>query len=265
MRLWNSKRYRKPRPASRVSALFSTPTVYDYGDDHAFSSSSNGYGPQVISDAGFRPNNLAIPPSGNEAVDDRSPNSLSDSSVSERPSTRKGHLEPWSPSTVYGATSTSRSPTKHDLRVLLDNAESSRGGLWRWIPYVAQPADDDTVLYRVKESFLFVEQFVLNFYTDRAAICEVSQEAMARVNRSQLLSNAQLQDHLNEAAYPTALIQHILIALMLDLISFDSVSSQGRLLPKHFQCYVALARARTRSNTNEIPRESGIYMFESIY
>lgn len=254
MRLWNSKRYRKPRP-SRVSTFFASSSAYDAGDDHAFSTSSNGYGPQVISDTGFRPNNLVTRSLENQIVEGRHPNRRQDSPVSDTSSTRRKHLEPWSTSTASGPSSTEIPPrdTKENSEPIL---EVSRDGLWSWIPHVAQSADDEDVRSRVKEAFLFAEQFVINYYCDQVSTSEISLEALRKVNRSQLLPMGQLQTYLAEASYQVTLIKHILISLMLDLISFDSVGSEGSLLPKEFRNYIALAKAMTRSNANDIPRES---------
>lgn len=250
MRLWSPKRPRKSRPGSRFNVLFPSQTTYDGGDDHAFSSSSNGYGPQVMSDKGFRPNNLAILPSGDGIATRSSSNYRTDSPVSDSSSTRQKRFEPWSPSTVNEQIDTRRSSREENCE-LDDEPGPSHDGLWSWIPYVPQSADDDTVLYHVKEVFLFAEQFVVNFYTDRMATCAASQEVLSKVNRSQLLSDGELQTQLSDATYHTTLIRHILISLMLDLISFESVASAS-LLPKEFQNYIAIAQARTRSNADEI-------------
>lgn len=253
MRLWSAKRHRKLRPVSRVSGLFSSP-AYDGGDDHAFSSSSNGYGPQVISDEGSRANKLATSLPCNGVTNGSILNHRRDSSVSDSSSSRRRCFEPWSPSTVNEQID-KKHHSEFESRALDSESGSSHDGLWSWIACVPQSADDDIVLHRVKEVFVFAEQLVVNFYTDRKANNEVLQEVLNKVNRSQLLSDSQLQAHLNNATYHTTLIRHTLISLMLDLISFESVASRS-LLPKEFQSYIALAQARTRSNADDIPSKT---------
>lgn len=123
-------------------------------------------------------------------------------------------------------------------------------GLWSWIPHVAQSADDSTVSHRVKEVFVFAEQFVSNFYSDRPQTLPTSAESIDTVNRSRLLSTPQLRNYLVEADYQTTLIKHVLMSLLLDLISFDTETGDGSLLPKHFQNYTMIAAARSRSTSS---------------
>lgn len=250
MRLLNS---RKPRRRSRVSDLFSSSTVYDVGDDHAFSTSANGYGPQVISDAAFRPNNVVRRPLEEDTIEAKNAAGHQDSPVSDSSSIRRKYADPWSASTMSGPSTTEAPPRRID-REQEGIPAVGRDGLWSWIPHIAQSADDDTIRYRVKEVFLFTEQFVLNHYRDQVIGSEVLQEALIKVNRSQLLPTPQLQEYLAKAAYQTTVIKHVLLSLMLDLISFNSVGSKGSLLPREFQNYTALAKARTRSDADEIPR-----------
>lgn len=252
MRLWNSRRYRKP---SRVSTFLGSSLAHDFSDDHAFSTLSNGYGPQVIPDAGFRPNHLVTHSSEHEFGEGRNPNPRRDSPVSDSSSIRRKQLGPWSTSTASEPSSTD-APPKDTTRNYESIPQVTRNGLWSWIPYIAHSADDTDVQSQVKEVFLFAEQFVMNYYCDRVPIDEIPMDALSKVNRSRLLPMGQLQTYLIESSYQTTLIKHVLISLMLDLISFDSVGSEGFLLPQEFRNYIALAKAMTRSQPAEIPRGS---------
>lgn len=148
--------------------------------------------------------------------------------------------------------------SKHQINPTNRKAVPVGNNLWSWIPYVAQPADDATVSARVKELFVFAEQFVNNFYDDRKYDGNIRDELLEPANTSQLLSTPQLQTCLAEADRQTPFIKHILVCLLLDLISFDSGTSKTSLLPKEFQNFNVLTKARTLSESSsiEIPRKS---------
>jgi hypothetical protein len=130
--------------------------------------------------------------------------------------------------------------------------------LWSWIPHIRQSADDSTVVVRVKEVLVTAEQFVSNFYYDRAHSDMRPNQHLDDINRSPLHSVDVLAIKLARADHQLPLIKHSLITRLLSLISFDIDALEESLLPMEFKNFTVLAEARQNSTVtdNEILREA---------
>lgn len=149
-------------------------------------------------------------------------------------------------------------PTFDQNHDQLGSSSPIQTGLWAWIPHVMQSADDDTVVHRVLDIFTSAEQFVNNFYGDHGQESDGTNPSLERLARASQFTLSQLQHYLKNVNHKTTLIKHILISLLLDLISFQSTTSKGALLPKEFQNFNLVAEGRSRSTSDkpEVPRES---------
>lgn len=254
MPLWNSRRRGKPRNPSRVSAYFSE-ARYQTQNEHGDLSTLHGYGPQ--SPGSVRARNFSAVQPLTRYNDERVPNSPKDELHMGGVAPLAGLHPGLMPAADVGRSTASGRSSKHADGHNDMNIAPSSNGLWSWIPHITQSTDDATISRRIREVFVFTEQFINNFYVDRPDTGNISEAVIEKINRSQLLSTNRLQTYLNEADFQTPLITHVLISLLLDLISFDSMTSQRSLLPKEYQNYTTLAIARTRNSTSdeEIPRK----------
>lgn len=144
-----------------------------------------------------------------------------------------------------------------DLHIPVQNLALNYNGLWSWIPHVTQSADDVTVTTRVREVFVFADQFVNNFFSDRHYQGHISDQTLELANSSPLLETHQLQIYLSRAVSQVPLIKHTLMSTLLDLISFDLSASERSLLPREFRNFNLIAKARTvsKSPANEVHRK----------
>jgi hypothetical protein len=154
-----------------------------------------------------------------------------------------------------------RENTRHARQNSNASGETSQPpvGLWSWIPHISQSADDPTVVVRVKEVLVMAEQFVSNFYYDRAHSDMRPNRHLDDINHSPLLLSVDdLATELAQADHQLPLIKHSLITQLLSLISFDTDAPEKSLLPKEFRNFTVLAEARGKSTEtdNEILREA---------
>ena len=151
--------------------------------------------------------------------------------------------------------------SRHALQNSNASGETSQRpvDLWSWIPHISQSADDSTVVGRVKEVLVQAEQFVSNFYCERAHSDMRPNPHLDDINHSPiLLSVDALVAELARADHQLPLIKHSLITWLLSLISFDIDAPEKSLLPKEFRNFTVLAEARGNSTEtdNEIRREA---------